>query len=176
MRQAPIVTVKKTRAELLAELKKATDNPPSTPKPPVKNRKLHATGWVDDRLRLEVVISSKMSPWVRTVLGEPMGPNIIKQAVDAALDKLRMEAGKPNPTREYAWTGIPLEARLQIIAELRSKPIPWVGVVKDLRARYGINQSQAHSMVFTLAAYGPDDPYLSGAKPLDDLASRMRGG
>lgn len=71
---------------------------------------------------------------------------------------------------------IPLEARLDIIDVLRSTPIPWRSACADLEIKHGLSHQQVMALAWSLMRCGFDDPYISGARPLDELRGRLLAG
>lgn len=171
----PIVIHRKSRVQLLEELNSPLKIFESPPRKRKNTPRLTANSMdKSSSLRIEIAISEKISPWLRTVLETKDGKARIRKFIDDLLCSIRtadqnaasIRDGKRSP---YGWTTIPSETRLTIISELRHRPLPWTGLVKDLRERFRLSHNQINSLINSVVSCGFDDPYLSGQRPLEEL-------
>ena len=64
----------------------------------------------------------------------------------------------------FPWRSLPVEMRRQMVAELRERPFPWVGVHKELAAKYRTKSHQVASLVQAVTLYGFEDPGVMGVE------------
>lgn len=69
--------------------------------------------------------------------------------------------------REFVnpWARIPVEARREMIADLRQRPFPWLKAHKILAKQFGVKTWEVASLVKAVALFGFEDPGLNGTEP-----------
>jgi len=163
-RKAPVIEVKKSRAELLEEMLRGDVVTPASVATPTPVPTAAPT-----RYRLNMKLSRKLSPLIQEIASTPEGRMRIHDAICNALANLRTKEVRDrtvsNMPRKAPWMSVSVEARRAILARLDTKSLPWTKeLIKELRTQFMVSNRVMNSLLLVAAICGTDDPFLTGER------------